>query len=119
MHYPKILSWLSSRAGVDEARGRAVWDEIIEQARLRYPETDIGSPAYWDDIVTELHRRMAIEASHNGRQAWQVQLNEVSQFTALLDLQTSMLTRLMLGWRDITLAATRQKPNGHQQDLAA
>lgn len=119
MHYPQILSWLSTRAGVDEAKGKAIWDSIVAEAAIRYTKPEIGSATYWDDVVTELHRRMAIEASRNGCENWQVTLPEVPQFTALLDFQTKVLTRLMLGWRDMALASTRPWRAQDDKDLAA
>lgn len=119
MHYPQILSWLSARAGIDEARGQAIWDAIVDAARQRYAEPEIGSAAYWEDVVTELHRQLAVEASRNGRSDWLDNLQDAPQLTALLDFQTTLLTRMMLAWRDVAVASTRTWTQGHNKDLAA
>lgn len=119
MHYPQILSWLSARAGIDETRGQAIWDSIIAEARQRYTEPEIGSASYWEEVVTELHRRLAIEASLNGRSNWLDHPHDAPPFTAMLDFQTTLLTRLMLGWRDVAIASTRTWSEYYGKDLAA
>lgn len=119
MHYPQILSWLSTRAGLTEEEGRSIWDRIIVDAARRYTEPEIGSPAYWDDVVTQLHHKLAIEASRNGKTAWLDDLQSEQPFSALLNCQVSLLTRMMLGWRDLALASTRPWSKQDKKDLAA
>ncbi len=119
MHYPQILSWLSTRAGLSEAEGRDIWDRIIADAAHRYTEPEIGSPAYWDDVVTQLHHKLAIEASRNGKAAWLDELQAEQPFSTLLNCQVSLLTQMMLGWRDVALASTRPWNSDEKKDLAA
>ena len=114
MHYPQILSWLSARAGIDEARGQAIWDAIVDAARQRIPNRKSAAPhiGTWSPSCIGNWR---VEASRNGCSDWLDNLQDAPQLTALLDFQTTLLTRMMLAWRDVAVASTRTWTQGHNK----
>ncbi len=119
MHYPQILSWLSTRAGLSEAEGHDIWDRIIAEAAQRYTEPEVGSPAYWDDVVTQLHHKLAIEANRNGKTGWLDDLQANQPFNTLMECQASLLKQIILGWRDVALASPRSWSQMDKKDMAA
>ncbi|WP_137936161.1 hypothetical protein [Chitinivorax sp. B] len=118
MHNPKILSWLSKRAGISEEQAHCLWLRAVRRAELYFDETERATPAYWQFALREL--RTALDQI--GRQhQWHhdVPAHVPQWLTEVAEWQANYLMNSMLIWRNVTLASSRAWANAWQQSRAA